>query len=631
MDYRCVGSRSRTGRAAFASAPRCASSRQRLSRCWLVQQQDERGALGGACRRLFARRRARTRAGALRPSGVADVRRRHGSVVRRSRSRSATYQACSACSSRSRLLAAAARAAPCRSAICPSAASDCAARRTRDAPPTSAATSSTLSSRRGALGEVLAEGVVEPVERDVRRASRAVALQRRGVRRSSSRAVGHDVVGAARERGSEFASQEQRAGAARPEQQPDAEADREPDGHVLDPHEADAPADRLDDVEEHEQHDREPRLAGGERDRARRVGGEQHRDRQHRPQHRLVRADRDHEQRAGDDPDGGPGERAEDRPSRCRARSSAAPRASPARPRSRAAGPVRCAMYTATASPTAPRTLFRNQTEPQARVLERDRRCSSRRRRCAAAGRGRRRRRARARPRRRAAARTPPTWRAEYVAARMRNGGSSTARSAASVASTGSSGSRRTTPGPRRPRAASSRCEVGLRRRRPRAVSALAPQHGRGGRHRLRVLRAAGSSRQPDVGARNDSSQSSSSGSAASAAVAPDRPGRTMLRAEQAPAEAVDGARASGGALDRRRPALGRRSARRRAAHRGGRLALQVGAAPRRPQQHRRARFRRRQRAPSPRAGRGWPSSAPGSSPAGRTSAGSRRSTPAAK
>ena len=56
------------------------------------------------------------------------------------------------------------------------------------------------------------------------------------------------------------------------------------------------------------------RLAGAERDRAWRVGGEEHRDRKHAPQHRLVRPDAEHEQRAYDDSGGGPGERADDRP-----------------------------------------------------------------------------------------------------------------------------------------------------------------------------------------------------------------------------------------------------------------------------------------------------------------------------
>jgi len=45
-----------------------------------------------------------------------------------------------------------------------------------------------------------------------------------------------------------------------------------------------------------------------------RVGGEEDRNRQHAPQHRLVGADGKHEQRADDDPDRRPCERADNRP-----------------------------------------------------------------------------------------------------------------------------------------------------------------------------------------------------------------------------------------------------------------------------------------------------------------------------
>ncbi len=103
-----------------------------------------------------------------------------------------------------------------------------------------------------------------------------------------------DVVHAARvRRGKVFA--QKRASAARPEQKTDPEADGEADRHVLDANHPHPPADGLDEVEEHEEDNGEACLARGERDRARRVGGEQDRDRQHAPQHGFVCADAEHE------------------------------------------------------------------------------------------------------------------------------------------------------------------------------------------------------------------------------------------------------------------------------------------------------------------------------------------------
>ena len=114
--------------------------------------------------------------------------------------------------------------------------------------------------------------------------------------------------------------------------------------------------------------DGEGGLAGGERDRPRRIGGEQDRDRQHRPEHRARACRCRSRERADEDPGRGPGQRAEDRPAGAQARSSAAPTASRARPRRRAGGRSAPAMYTATASPAAPRTLFRNQTAARGRA-----------------------------------------------------------------------------------------------------------------------------------------------------------------------------------------------------------------------------------------------------------------------
>ena len=118
-----------------------------------------------------------------------------------------------------------------------------------------------------------------------------------------------DVVGAARVRGGEVFAQE-RARAARPEEEADAEADREADRDVLD---ADDPTRQPTGwmmLKRMKSTTVKPGLAGGERDRTRRVGREQDRDRQHGPEHGFVRADADHEQRADDDPDRGAGERA---------------------------------------------------------------------------------------------------------------------------------------------------------------------------------------------------------------------------------------------------------------------------------------------------------------------------------
>src|SRR5439155_3902898 len=122
---------------------------------------------------------------------------------------------------------------------------------------------------RRALGEVLAKGVVELVDGCVRRPPGASS----GAGVSSLDQLpgrGDDVVHAARIGSSKVVAQE-RIRTARPEQETDTEADREADCDVLDADQPDAPADGLDDVEEHQEDDREARLSGGERDRPRRV------------------------------------------------------------------------------------------------------------------------------------------------------------------------------------------------------------------------------------------------------------------------------------------------------------------------------------------------------------------------
>ena len=65
----------------------------------------------------------------------------------------------------------------------------------------------------------------------------------------------------------------------------------------------DRPADRVQQVEEDDDHDREAGLAGGEGDRPRRVGAEQDGEREDRPEQPGVGADREDEQPADDDPD----------------------------------------------------------------------------------------------------------------------------------------------------------------------------------------------------------------------------------------------------------------------------------------------------------------------------------------
>jgi hypothetical protein len=164
---------------------------------------------------------------------------------------------------------------------------------------------------RRAFVEVLSEHVVETVDRRIRCACGARRLGRVTAHREIAHRRG-DVVRTPRKRAREIGA-EQSAGAARPEQEADTEADGKSDRHVLNADDAHLPADRLDDVEEHEQGDGESRLARGKRDRPRRVRGEQDGKGQHRPEQRMMRSDRDDDERADDDPDCGSGQRVHDR------------------------------------------------------------------------------------------------------------------------------------------------------------------------------------------------------------------------------------------------------------------------------------------------------------------------------
>ena len=161
--------------------------------------------------------------------------------------------------------------------------------------------------RGAAAGEVVAQGRVEQLSRVGGRARGlaganllAVAEQRR------NRHV--QVAGRLDIRRAERAAQDRRR-PPRPDQNTDQQADGRTDRDVLDPHEPHPPAGRLDQVEEHEHYDREGGLTGREGDRGR-VGGEQHGERQHRPERAGGAAEHDQDQATDDDP----GERAEQRP-----------------------------------------------------------------------------------------------------------------------------------------------------------------------------------------------------------------------------------------------------------------------------------------------------------------------------
>ena len=95
---------------------------------------------------------------------------------------------------------------------------------------------------------------------------------------------------------------ERRGGAARPEQESDDEAHGAADRDVLDPDQSDSPADRLEDVEQDHERQRERGLAGSERDRRRCEPGKEDRQREENPEHGGVRADQDEERRTDDEP-----------------------------------------------------------------------------------------------------------------------------------------------------------------------------------------------------------------------------------------------------------------------------------------------------------------------------------------
>ena len=94
---------------------------------------------------------------------------------------------------------------------------------------------------------------------------------------------------------------------------------------------------------------------------------DEHRHRQQRPTAARVVADPDHDRRADDEPRVPSRRRRARQWRRCRGRWSAAPTASRAPPRSRAATLVTSTTATARASPMAPRTALRNQTERKER------------------------------------------------------------------------------------------------------------------------------------------------------------------------------------------------------------------------------------------------------------------------
>src|SRR5437870_10850396 len=104
---------------------------------------------------------------------------------------------------------------------------------------------------RGALGEVLPERVVKPVEGGVGGPPCASGVF--GVSSFDQLpGCGNDVVGAAPVRGGKILAKK-RSCTARPEEETDTEADREADGDVLDANQSHPPADGLDEVEEHEE------------------------------------------------------------------------------------------------------------------------------------------------------------------------------------------------------------------------------------------------------------------------------------------------------------------------------------------------------------------------------------------
>ena len=151
---------------------------------------------------------------------------------------------------------------------------------------------------RDALGPLLGEKAAERVVESQAGRHRGAG----GGRRGSTEAEGPasalaEVVGPAPERVGEVGD-DHSARAAGPEQRADHDAYQAAEGHVLDAEDADLPADGRQEVVEDGDRDREGGLAERERSGPGRVRGDQDRDRQHRPEDRLVAPDHEDERAA---------------------------------------------------------------------------------------------------------------------------------------------------------------------------------------------------------------------------------------------------------------------------------------------------------------------------------------------
>ena len=352
---------------------------------------------------------------------------------------------------------------------------------------------------------------------------------------------GDDVVGAARAyAAARFVAQE-RSRTARPEEEADPEADREADGDVLDaePDPTRQPTGWMR-LKSTKRTTVKPAWPAANEIAARRVGGEQDRDRQHAPEHRLVRADADHEQRSDDDSDRGPGERADDRPAgaeRVRPqdgeraehdpeRRAADPSAGRCRRRSRARRRRGCCSGTTPSGRSRARSPVCSVASRAAvrRRLDDSRRSSSGAPAPVAA--------ARSRDLARRVGRGPdPERRVRGPADRARVGGVSSADSGSRRERTRDR--RSSGVEPRRSRAASRPVEESWHLR---ASGAPRPPPSLPRPPRRRARAPAGSAEE----SAKERSQSSSSGSEASAAVAAGGARRAVLRPEESPAQRVD-------------------------------------------------------------------------------------------
>ncbi len=162
----------------------------------------------------------------------------------------------------------------------------------------------------GTLGEELAEGVVGLRGRRGDGAARRVDLggrrwrvgQQQGV--AGGRKIGGRSPQIACCRRAQLA-----AGAARPQDEADDQADGAADRDVADPDQADLPAGRLDQVEQDDDEDGEAGLARGEVDRRGSVSRDEGGERQRQPQGLMIGPDGDHRQPADDEAEDGTGER----------------------------------------------------------------------------------------------------------------------------------------------------------------------------------------------------------------------------------------------------------------------------------------------------------------------------------